>query len=148
MRIDSKRFERAINYQCKNLGVTKRDLEVEICGFAEGTIRRQIRDGIIGKQSFERLRKAAIEPTAFEIKQDKQLTIDDLAKKEGVSIHISKKTNERLRDFCERTNMRKDAMADSIISDWLDKKKEERIKKLEEEASIEELEEALRRKKA
>lgn len=99
MRIKTKEYEQCLEDMRLRLGLLSIDELSEEIGFSPTTLRTHIKRGIIGEQSFDRLREAEIEPLMFQADFPKQLSLveaDVVNKKnpnrkeadEEVTIHV------------------------------------------------------------
>lgn len=75
MRIKTKEYEQYLEDMRLRLGLLSIDELSEEIGFSPTTLRTHIKRGIIGEQSFDRLREAEIEPLMFQADFPKQLSL-------------------------------------------------------------------------
>lgn len=126
-----------------------------MAGISESTIQSCVDRERIRKDTVQKLKRIGIMPEEY--MKDSQITLEDLegnkvqrsvvAKDGGFSAHLSAKTASKLRDYCERYNMRMTAVADQAVSDWIDEQSDKRAEKLAQEESIQDLEKALKLKR-
>lgn len=110
MNIEKTKYERFIKNKCLKEGIAVRELNKK-AGLSKSTIQMQIHRGVIGENTFPKLRTVGIEPTMFRI-DSKQLSLEEAEvvtkqnkneRADEASVHLDKEASLLAYEYKELT---------------------------------------------